>query len=209
MTGKTGKAGVQAVEGPRVVLRPVRMTDALDVYRNIRGKEVSKWSGPSAHPSLEGPVGQFVVKLVRYSGKAIRLLLSVFYRPNVAPKYSLAIVLKETNRVIGIVTLSRLKGASDQADVGFWVGKDFWGQGLTTDAVQLALRIGFEQLGFERIEAWTFEKNVGSKRVMEKCGFKLESTIKDAYVKYNQAQTRLNYSIRKCDYTATVRVAGG
>jgi [ribosomal protein S5]-alanine N-acetyltransferase len=198
---------ITPVEGPRVILRPVRITDALDIYRNGRSPEISTWSGPSAHSSLEGPVGQFILKLARYTAKASRLLWYLFYHPRVMPKYSLAIVLKQTGRAIGVVTLSRLKDDTNCADVGFWVGTDYWGQGLTTDALQLAIRIGFEQLDFSRIDAWTFEKNVGSKRVMEKCGLKLESVIKDAYVKYNEPQTRLNYSIRKCDYDAAARIA--
>lgn len=208
MTANPSRISVTPVEGPRVILRSVRLTDALDIYRHGRDAEISKWSGPSSHRWLEGPFGRFVAKLVRYAAKAARLLWYLVYRPRILPKYSLAIVLKETGRAIGAVTIARMKDDPERVDIGFWVGKDYWGQGLTTDAVQLTLCIGFKQLGLRQMDAWTFEKNVGSKRVMEKCGFKLQSVVRDAYVKYGEPQTRLNYSILKSDYEALNRSTG-
>jgi [ribosomal protein S5]-alanine N-acetyltransferase len=182
-------------ESSQILVRPLRISDAFDVYRNIRHSEVSKWTGAASHLRSEHPVGQFLSRCGRYLFKAFQVLCLAFYTPKMRQIYRLAIVLKQTNHAIGIVTLTRQKDDQNCADIGFWIGRKFWGQGLMTDAVRLASRFGFEYLKLDRIIGWTFEKNTGSKRVMEKCGFKLESVVENVGFKYGEMQTRLNYSI--------------
>lgn len=194
------------IENSRILLRPLRISDAFDVFRNIRHGEINTWAGPALHPFAEYPVSRFIARFGRYLLKAMHMLFSLFYSPTRPCIYRLAVVFKQTNRVIGIVTLSRQKNVQDSAEIGFWVGRKFWGKGLATDAVHLAVRFGFERLKLNKIEGWTFEKNVGSRRVMEKCGFRLESVVENAYLKYNESQTRLNYRILNPLFETTCQV---
>jgi RimJ/RimL family protein N-acetyltransferase len=86
------------------------------------------------------------------------------------------------------------------AQIGFWIGKKHWRKGLTTEAVSLALKFGFTELKLDRINAWTFGSNIGSKKVMEKCGLKLEGVTQKAYFKFNEYHDKLNYSILRAEW---------
>ncbi|MHC4160246.1 MAG: GNAT family N-acetyltransferase, partial [Planctomycetota bacterium] len=77
--------------------------------------------------------------------------------------------------------------------------------GLATEAVRLALEFGFTQLKLNRIFAWTFEKNVGSKKVLEKCGLKPEKVLNDANIRRAEKHNRLNYRILKSEYKLSVQ----
>ena len=188
------------LEGLHVRLRELRLTDLIDVYVNIRDKEVGRWSIPPPKRYAKNAVGQFIWMFAGHLRKTLRVVWQTLFQPKVRGEFKLGIVLKETSEVIGVVTLSQIDQQKKSAQIGFWIGKKYWGHGLTTEAVQLALEFGFNNLGLEEIEAWTFEKNVGSRKVMEKCGFKLDGVVESAYLKYNEMQNRLNYRILKSEY---------
>ena len=59
--------------------------------------------------------------------------------------------------------------------LGYWLAEDHWGKGIATWAVQTVVSLACEQAHFVRIEAMVYEHNVASVRVLEKCGFTLES----------------------------------
>lgn len=69
------------------------------------------------------------------------------------------------------------------AEIGYFIGEPFWGQGIGSEAVKLMVAYGFEQLNFHRIFAGVFSYNEGSKRILEKAGFSFEGSAKDAVFK--------------------------
>ena len=66
-----------------------------------------------------------------------------------------------------------------------------------SEALPLAIEFGFKQWGLERISAWTFEDNIGSKKVIKKCGLIQESVVEDAYIKYGKPRNRINFTISR------------
>ena len=73
------------------------------------------------------------------------------------------------------------------AEIGYWLGEEFWNRGIATEAVSAVTQYAFETLGMERVHAEVFEWNVASMRVLEKAGFVKEgvmvrSAIKDRKV---------------------------
>ena len=69
------------------------------------------------------------------------------------------------------------------AELGYWLAEPFWGRGIMTAAVRALVRYGFEQLPLNRIEAYVYETNQSSARVLEKCGFALEGRLRKSVVK--------------------------
>ena len=57
------------------------------------------------------------------------------------------------------------------AEMGYWIGEEFWGRGIVTAAVQTVTRYGFETLDLTRIFAIPLADSSGSMRVLEKCGY--------------------------------------
>ena len=94
-------------------------------------------------------------------------------------KEAYAICLKTDNRAIGAIELklnghTDLTDRDDECELGYWLGKPFWGQGIMPEAVKELLRHAFEDLNLSRVWAGTYEGNVKSKRVQEKCGFRYQ-----------------------------------
>jgi len=86
--------------------------------------------------------------------------------------YSFAVV--QDGSCVGVMSLM---GVSDgHAELGYWVGKPYWGQGVATAAGELILKFGFEDLGLWRVTAGCLKRNPASARVLEKLGFHLTHT---------------------------------
>ena len=66
---------------------------------------------------------------------------------------------------------SNLKIAEDQAEVGYWIARPYWGKGICTEALQMVIDYCFNEKGFTTLWGDYFPSNPASGRVMEKCGF--------------------------------------
>lgn len=88
-------------------------------------------------------------------------------------------------------------GKIHRAEIGYWLAKPFWGQGLMTAAVQAVVPYAFERLGLSRVTAHVFASNVGSARVLEKAGFQLEGQLRRHYLKDGAFHDSKVYAILK------------
>lgn len=82
------------------------------------------------------------------------------------------------------------------SEIGYWLGEAFWGKGIATQAVKLMVAHSFITFKFTRIYARVFGSNKASARVLEKAGFKLESTIPDSIIKNGELEDCLVFGIR-------------
>ena len=137
----------------RLILRPWREEDAEDLYTYASNPAVGPPAGWPPHTSVEN------------SREIIRSVLSA--------SETYAVCLKETGKPIGRIGLHRndLAQRDDEYELGYWIGKPFWGQGLIPEASRELLRHAFEDLGMARIWCGHYDGNVKSRRVMEKLGF--------------------------------------
>jgi RimJ/RimL family protein N-acetyltransferase len=86
------------------------------------------------------------------------------------------------------------------AELGYWVAEPYWGRGIATMAVKLATQKGFSELGVVRIFARPFGHNLASQKVLQKCGFVLEATIKDGFFKEGRFTDEHLYAIRRPEH---------
>ena len=70
----------------------------------------------------------------------------------------------------------------DECEMGYWLGKPFWGQGIMPEAVKEMLRHAFEDCRMQKVWLGYYEGNTKSKRVQEKCGFKYQWKSEDVDV---------------------------
>jgi RimJ/RimL family protein N-acetyltransferase len=75
---------------------------------------------------------------------------------------------------------------SHRAEVGYWLARPFWGQGIMTATIRVLCDYGFEQLQLVRIVAHVFQLNRPSVRVLEKCGFQREGLLRKHFAKENK-----------------------
>ena len=85
------------------------------------------------------------------------------------------------------------------AEIGYWIGEPFWGKGIATTALKLASEYAFSHLGVERLYAGIFEGNEGSRRVLEKCGYKLEGISRKAVYKNKKMLDEIRFGKLKSD----------
>ena len=143
----------------RLILRRWNENDAEDLYIYASDPDVGPIAGWPAHKSIDE--SRDVIKNV-FSGKE-----------------AYAVCLKEDSKAIGAIEL-KLKGHTDMTDkddeceLGYWLGKPFWGQGIMPEAVKELLRHAFADCGMQKVWCGYYEGNNKSKRVQEKCGFKYQ-----------------------------------
>lgn len=145
-------------ETERLFLRPWCEEDAEDLYTHACDPEVGPPAGWPPHTSVEN------------SCEIIRTVLS-------APE-TYAVCRKSDGRPIGSIGLHRndLAEQDDEYELGYWIGRPFWGQGLIPEAARALLRYAFCDLGMARIWCGHYDGNTKSRRVMEKLGFVWQRT---------------------------------
>jgi RimJ/RimL family protein N-acetyltransferase len=88
------------------------------------------------------------------------------------------------------------------AEIGYWLGRTFWGRGLATAAVRGLTAHAFEAHGLTRVYALPFADNAASARVLEKAGYRLEGRLRRSAVKDGRVRDQLLYAITDEDLRA-------
>lgn len=149
----------KTLETGRLILRRWKDSDAKDLYQYASDPEVGPIAGWPPHRSIDE--SRDVIRHV-FSGRE-----------------AYAICLKGDGRAIGAIEL-KLNGHTDMTDrddeceMGYWLGKPFWGQGFMPEAVKEMLRHAFEDLEMQKVWIGYYDGNTKSKRVQEKCGFRYQ-----------------------------------
>lgn len=81
------------------------------------------------------------------------------------------------------------------AELGYWLGEPYWGQGIATRAVRAVTIWAFESFPLERMQARVFESNPASCRVLEKAGFTFEGQLRRSVLKLNLVMDLVVYAI--------------
>lgn len=152
------------LETKRLILRKWEISDADSLFEYAKNPDVGPIAGWPPHKNVDE--SKFVIENVL----------------NGAECY--AICEKENGIAIGAVEL-RLNGHTDMTDrddeceLGYWLGKPFWGRGYMPEAAEELIRHGFEKLGMQKIWCGYYDGNLKSKRVQEKLGFVYHSTCNE------------------------------
>ncbi len=150
------------LETERLILRPLRMSDARDMYAYARDEEVSRHVLWSAHTSIS----------------QTRAFLRASIRQYRREPGSFAITLKGSGKMIGTVGFMWVNGEHRSAEVGYSLGKEYWNRGIMTEALRAVIAYGFDTLRLNRIEAQHEISNPASGRVMAHVGMQYEGILR-------------------------------
>lgn len=114
--------------------------------------------------------------------------------------YRWAIIDKETEDCIGQIAYFLVDSKNHFAEIEYCIGSEFQCRGFATEATKAVIEYGFEKMNLHKVQICTKTINKPSQRVIEKCGFVYEGTLRDYFFMDNQYVGRLYYSILRCEY---------
>lgn len=117
---------------------------------------------------------------------------------------SLAICCSERDLLIGSIGLLDIDNVHKSAELGYWVGKDYWGNGFCTEAARSLLDYGFNHLSLNRIWAHLLVRNPASGRVLENIGLVHEGRLRESVVKWGKFEDVDIYGALKKDFEISV-----
>ncbi len=154
--------GTKQIVTPRLSLRQFRMEDAPKMYEDwASDEEVTRYLMWAAHRSLEETEGLLKSWVDGYGDKA---------------KYLWCIEWKETEEPIGSIGVTKIIEQAQLVELGYFISRRYWHQGIATEAVQAVMDFFFDQVGVNRVESRHDPRNAYSGKVMEACGMRYEGT---------------------------------
>ena len=158
------------IRSKHFILRPFKRGDEASLAENINNKKIYRNTLLIPYPYTLKDAKEWIAKNLKNLKKEKATMVNF--------------VIDIRGEVAGSVGFSKIEG--HKAEIGYWLGKKYWGQGIMTEAVKLATKFGFEKLKLKRIYAYVFPWNKASMRVLEKAGYKLEGVLKKHVEKDNK-----------------------
>lgn len=177
------KIKVPCLDTERLTLRSWKKTDADDLFDYARNPNIGPSAGWKPHENV---------------AESKKIISEVFFQNTVW-----AVVWKENGKVIGSIGFQedKFRPGIHSMELGYSLSENFWGQGIMTEAAMEVLDYGFEYMRLSIISITTGEENDRSRRVIEKCGFSYEGTLRKAYKVYDGSVRDIRcYSMLRDEY---------
>ena len=178
--------GTVTLETERLILRKFTENDAEAVYRNWAcDDEVTKYLTWQAHQSVESSLGYMKFCLEQYESP---------------DAYHWAMVLKGTDEPFGDISVVHLHENVDAAEIGYAIGRKYWGNGYTAEALKAVIEFLFEEVGVNCVSARHDVNNPNSGKVMRKAGMTYEGTLRQSGRNNQGIVDCACYSILRSEY---------
>ena len=180
------------LETARLIIRPFELQDAEEFHGIVSQPEVMRYL-PEEVMSLD-------------EVKSIISWLNDGYRKNTPEcimKFTLAVILKESGRLIGWCGLGPLDFSPSEIEIFYGLSSDYWGKGIATEAARAVLHYGFDTIGLDQIVAVTNAENVASIKVIQNLGLTFRRKVGKLPEKHSAYEGSLYYSLSREQYVKT------
>ena len=159
--------GTVLLETERLVLRPTSVSDAEQMYANwASDPEVTKYLLWQPHADID----------------VTKSILAGWDKENEKPDYyHWGIVMKDSGQIIGTGGALGINEKHHSTELGYCMSRAYWGKGYMSEAVAAMIEYLFNTVGLNRITARHDPDNIGSGRVMQKCGMVFEGIQRQAH----------------------------
>ena len=176
---------IPTLETERLRLRPFALGDALEVQRLAGERVIADTTLNIPHPYQDGIAEQWISKHPTIFSEERGVTFAITRKPDGA--------------LAGAISLmGMIKG--HQAELGYWVGSNYWNQGICTEAGIAILGYAFLELGLVRVYARHLTRNPRSGRVMQKLGMHHEGTRRCHVKKWDKLEDEELYGILKDEF---------
>ncbi|MBR5371439.1 MAG: GNAT family N-acetyltransferase [Oscillospiraceae bacterium] len=178
--------GTNTIETERLILRRFACTDGESVLRNWAGDE---------------QVQRMYSEPVYSTPEAVRELLDKYIGAYEKPDYyRWAVIEKASGECIGQIAYFLVDSKNHFAEIEYCIGRAFQCRGYATEATKAVIAYGFAQMHLHKVQICTKTINQPSRRVIEKCGFTYEGTLRDYFYMDGEYVGRHYYSILRSEY---------
>jgi len=153
----------------RLILRSPAKKDIKDLVEGLNNLEVSRTFGAVPHPYTTRDALRWINKC------------SKEFRKKEKESYQFGIELKSERKLIGGVGLDHIDYFNGAASIGYWVNKEYWKQGIISEAMKPVINLAFNKLKLRRIYLYAHVPNKPSNNVAKKFGFTLEGTLRKSH----------------------------
>lgn len=165
----------------RLLLRPITINDKASIAQKANDEEIARNTLTIPFPYTEDNAEEWINSMQE-------------------PSNNIVLGITINNQVIGVIGLHKIV-ENHKAEVGYWLGRSYWGQGYMTEAVNAIIKYGFDELQLVRLCANVFTHNIGSAKVLEKSGFVKEGILrKEAKKPDGTLLDEIRYALLKEDY---------
>lgn len=182
--------GTVRLETARLILRRFTMEDLEPFYRHcLSDYEVWRWTN---YPQV-GSLDEMQTK----AGLFTENWFAAYDRPD---RYSWAIAEKPDGPAIGRMFGMHPNDRTQDIELAYELGREFWGRGYMTEAVKATLDFFFGEVSFYRVHCYHADQNPASGQVMEKCGMRREGVMKEACVCNGGRYDQINYAMLRGEW---------
>jgi [ribosomal protein S5]-alanine N-acetyltransferase len=174
------------INGLLVNLRELSIDDAMDISR-LMTYNISRslWEVP--YPYTVENALNFINSSHRHFKSLKAINFAIHYKNNPGG----------VNRLVGIISLKNIDYDSKKANLGYWIGEQYWGNGIASESVALVINHAFSVLGLEEVYAYVYSENKASMRVLEKNGMTKKDKIYEYSKKLGRYQNTAKFVIKR------------
>ena len=173
------------IQGKRINLRRIRKPDARSIYQYAREWDIAKYTF-IPHPYEIEDANIFIKDVHSMIRRNSGLVLGI-ENP-------------DTNQVIGTIGSHNINWRHRRAEIGYWLGKKYWGNGYASEAVMLFLSYLFETLELNRVFALVMDANEKSGEMLVRLGFTCEGRQRQVCLQYKERYDYLYYGILRDEF---------
>ncbi|MCX6760752.1 MAG: GNAT family protein [Candidatus Nealsonbacteria bacterium] len=174
------------IKSKKIGLRKLKSSDASFISNSAKNKDVTRYTHIIQQPFNLVRAKKFIKK----TQQDIKEKMA----------YEFGIELREKKELIGTINFLNINKKNKNSEIGIWISKEYWGQGLAKEALNLMLKFGFEKLKLERIQARVLHRNILAQNLFKKLGFKLEGKLRRKTYFKNKWYDDLVYGILRKEY---------
>lgn len=173
----------------RLVLRPLAMDDIDQLQVLANDADVARSLASLPYPYTR----EDALAFIEQARGAMRH----------AQAFNFAVTRQDDGVLVGVAGLT-VHTAHYTAEMGYWIGSPYWGQGYATEAARALIHFAFERLELHRVYAAHFVDNPASERILQKVGMTWEGTLRAHYWRWGQFHDTHYYGILRNEYRRTI-----
>jgi RimJ/RimL family protein N-acetyltransferase len=173
----------------RLRLRPLELSDALEIQRNACIREIADTMISLPHPYPVGEAERYISRKQNEceAGSSVTFLIEK----------------KQEKGFCGLIEVRDIDQEHSQGELSFWLALNSWGHGYMSEVVKVIVRYVFEELSLNRLYAYHMLRNPATGRVLEKSGFKQEGLLRQRVQKWGKFEDVVILAILRQEWQAT------